>query len=1364
MISERIRFTMVDLAGSERLTTSSKAQLKESTFINRALSNLSRVIQSLSNLRNKNNNSDETDSSSNNMTKNVDPECRSSALTWALRDELQFKTAVTFLITISPMTVHANESLSSLRFASMLSSIRTVIKVGQQQGGSLSSHELKIASELMARNLDLKRQNTNPNTHVPLMEMSPSRYGNPVALKSASPARNRNNKNKSKYINGKNVAVSDETDTNDSDTLVASPQARRPSASVSHASPATKTTKSSISMKSSVAAVRNPFSASPPRASAAAAPIVTFATDVEKENRSTSVVKITMENATTQYSPEAVRTSTPQDEAQNQKEEKNLHHQMLYEEERLNRNEEELLDEIIEFSPAISNQQNLNTEEQKEEQEQEEDNDSVPVCAMSMMMTMPIGDDNDANEEETSSSPHFNHQFEPSPNRVRTTSTTTTTTSAGSSTIPDLDEIEEQAAAASRALLLCQQNNNDTSDSSSSPSRKHTTSSVASSSLARTDNTFAFITSANLVDVSSIDSIIIDKTDEQQVTSSNRRFANIKNRNHHHQLRIFSASTPILNLGDCDLFVAGTLGSVQSWWATFKKSSTYRQEYIISCVILADDDDETETETLSCFVLSRSSKHLVDDEILSANQEMFSSSPSQSCSPSPARTRSNWNWWGTFWSNEKFTRNGLPSHQQIAKITRARQTQSVFVSEEDQLAFALQHGDSLDLLSLSLSCENNQAHQQQQQSLLQLRFTLVDASRGPVLGLGGQQQHQQLSRENISLSSHLMMESKIRSREEITKEEEDFSDHHQENEKHQQRRSVSFKQEEEITTNCTTSRSVANFVAPHSEKSLFSLTNCEDEKCSQQQKVREAASISSTSSSGGNNKRSSMMSNNYYSYSYSSSVASSAPVTEPSPTNKRNQFEEEGEIPSTSTSINPSAANSKQNSRERDDDDDGNNDNQEPQPINPIHHQQHNSKNENQTTTAATTSFSASASIVAVNSFSSSVLNSASVSRAGTSASPIAVRDENDDEDETDFYYEEVEEIVDVLQDDVNDENIFTVAGESNANKKFVTRTRLVKRPRKEVMITTTSKNKFSISSTRKSLTTNNSATTSADRCGSSISVAISEDGLGQIDENYLHDSDKNNTSGNYGFMMLNNKQKKNGGRRNNNSRGSSTSKSTTSKSLSGNTSTRSSVSPSVSSFSGSLMTTPRGQLPLSARGTKKRFATPLDAIRAIATSSDTQQQQLINQTSMKNSASASSPATFFRKFKARIGSMLNTNSASSQAPKKVSGLEIAQQHQEQEKTEKIISNLKSNNKNKKNLMTFSKSPNRCHHRGVSLSLEREEEILEQGKSSLKNLVDARRSTSRKGRGKSLDNKSSSFHQSSSSSLTMKRHLSHLSP
>ncbi|EER06326.1 kif1, putative [Perkinsus marinus ATCC 50983] len=150
------RVNLIDLAGSERQakTGTSGLRLKEAGAINQSLSALGMVIKQLSDGQSKRKSAGMSSSSSSSATWIP---FRSSKLTFLLKDSLVGNSKTFMIACISPASSEAEETLSTLRFASSVKKIKTVAKVNvdhkDQQISSLQNEISALRSQLQSQSL-----------------------------------------------------------------------------------------------------------------------------------------------------------------------------------------------------------------------------------------------------------------------------------------------------------------------------------------------------------------------------------------------------------------------------------------------------------------------------------------------------------------------------------------------------------------------------------------------------------------------------------------------------------------------------------------------------------------------------------------------------------------------------------------------------------------------------------------------------------------------------------------------------------------------------------------------------------------------------------------------------------------------------------------------------------------------------------------------------------------------------------------------------------------------------------------------------------------------------------------------------------
>ncbi|XP_071948692.1 kinesin-like protein KIF14 [Antedon mediterranea] len=120
------RINLIDLAGSERCSSAVTTgdRLKEGASINKSLLTLGKVITNL------------CDKSMNKKMKTFVP-YRESVLTWMLKDSLGGNAKTAMIATISPSSIHIEETLSTLRYAKQARSIINAAKVNEDPNARL---------------------------------------------------------------------------------------------------------------------------------------------------------------------------------------------------------------------------------------------------------------------------------------------------------------------------------------------------------------------------------------------------------------------------------------------------------------------------------------------------------------------------------------------------------------------------------------------------------------------------------------------------------------------------------------------------------------------------------------------------------------------------------------------------------------------------------------------------------------------------------------------------------------------------------------------------------------------------------------------------------------------------------------------------------------------------------------------------------------------------------------------------------------------------------------------------------------------------------------------------------------------------
>ncbi|KAI9164650.1 hypothetical protein H9P43_008509 [Blastocladiella emersonii ATCC 22665] len=143
MSSEKVsRISFVDLAGSERAnsTGATGQRLKEGANINKSLTSLGKVISALADL------------GAGRASKNAHVPYRDSVLTWLLKDSLGGNSKTHMISCVSPASINASESLSTLRYSDRAKRIVNKAKVNEDPNAKLIA-DLKAEIELLRRKL-----------------------------------------------------------------------------------------------------------------------------------------------------------------------------------------------------------------------------------------------------------------------------------------------------------------------------------------------------------------------------------------------------------------------------------------------------------------------------------------------------------------------------------------------------------------------------------------------------------------------------------------------------------------------------------------------------------------------------------------------------------------------------------------------------------------------------------------------------------------------------------------------------------------------------------------------------------------------------------------------------------------------------------------------------------------------------------------------------------------------------------------------------------------------------------------------------------------------------------------------------------
>ncbi|GAB6021914.1 Kinesin protein 1B [Chamberlinius hualienensis] len=139
--TRKSKINIIDLAGSERVGIhgTDENRVKEGVSINKSLLTLGKVISQLA----------EALSSKKSFVP-----YRESVLTWLLKESLGGNSKTTMLATVSPSTIHLEETLSTLRYAKQARNIVNVARVNEDAHVRLI-RELRAEIEMLRRHHDL---------------------------------------------------------------------------------------------------------------------------------------------------------------------------------------------------------------------------------------------------------------------------------------------------------------------------------------------------------------------------------------------------------------------------------------------------------------------------------------------------------------------------------------------------------------------------------------------------------------------------------------------------------------------------------------------------------------------------------------------------------------------------------------------------------------------------------------------------------------------------------------------------------------------------------------------------------------------------------------------------------------------------------------------------------------------------------------------------------------------------------------------------------------------------------------------------------------------------------------------------------
>uniref|UniRef100_A0A4Y0BGG1 Kinesin motor domain-containing protein n=1 Tax=Anopheles funestus TaxID=62324 RepID=A0A4Y0BGG1_ANOFN len=150
--TKRSKISLVDLAGSERVsqTCASGARLKEGVSINKSLLTLGKVISALA-------------ESKKSATTYIP--YRDSVLTWLLRENLGGNSRTVMLATISPASIHVDETLATLRYACQARSIVNRVKVNEDPHDRIIRELRAEVERLQVLRQDYERQKRLSEAH-----------------------------------------------------------------------------------------------------------------------------------------------------------------------------------------------------------------------------------------------------------------------------------------------------------------------------------------------------------------------------------------------------------------------------------------------------------------------------------------------------------------------------------------------------------------------------------------------------------------------------------------------------------------------------------------------------------------------------------------------------------------------------------------------------------------------------------------------------------------------------------------------------------------------------------------------------------------------------------------------------------------------------------------------------------------------------------------------------------------------------------------------------------------------------------------------------------------------------------------------